>query len=178
MIHRDPNQVMCNEKKTADHWLAARRRVGVEAALKRLRIAEGATHRKAGWIAEARSHYFIKITNRFRMTDECRQTEGLAAQSHRPDTVHADTIISRLIFGDRTLSIQKCTRRTTTNRRNLNPARILSTSPPKIATQLHPPQTFATRASCSPIATSREPSFSVFSLIEAAFLTDDLKTPI
>ncbi|CAG9261310.1 hypothetical protein BDI4_670051 [Burkholderia diffusa] len=32
--------------------------------------------------------------------------------------------------------------------------------------------------SCSRIATRREPSFSVFSLMEAAFLTDDLKTPI
>ncbi|CAG9261314.1 hypothetical protein BDI4_670052 [Burkholderia diffusa] len=68
--------------------------MGVEAALKRLRIAEGATHRKAGWIAEARPDYFIKITNSFRVTGKCRQTEGLSARSHRPDTVHADTIIS------------------------------------------------------------------------------------
>ena len=81
-------------EKTADHWLAARRRVGVEAALKQLRIAEGATRRKAGWIAEASANYFIKITNSFLFVGLCRQRERFAAQMHRPDSVRADAIIS------------------------------------------------------------------------------------
>jgi hypothetical protein len=84
-------------KKTADHWLAAGRRKGVEAALKRLRGAADATRRKAGWIAEPSSHYFTKITISFRMSRIRRQTEGLTAPAQRPASVHANPIISRLI---------------------------------------------------------------------------------
>ncbi|WP_221622696.1 hypothetical protein, partial [Burkholderia anthina] len=37
----------------------------VEASLKRLRGAAGATCREAGWIAEARPHYFMEISKSF-----------------------------------------------------------------------------------------------------------------
>lgn len=53
--------------RTADHWLAAERRGGVEAALKRLRGAANATCREAGWIAEASSHYFTEISRSFQI---------------------------------------------------------------------------------------------------------------
>jgi len=90
-------------EKTADHWLAAGRRKAVEAALKRLRGAVDATRRKAGWIAEASSHYFIKITISLRMSLIRRHTEGLAAPPQRPASVHANQIISRLIPTNQTL---------------------------------------------------------------------------
>ncbi|MGR3908229.1 hypothetical protein Q3A80_14390 [Burkholderia sp. SR8] len=82
-------------KRTADHWLAVRRRMGVEAALKRRRSAVGATRRKAGWIAEANPDYFMKITTSFRCAIFRQELEGLAAQSDRPVSVHARAIIGR-----------------------------------------------------------------------------------
>jgi len=83
-------------KKTADHWLAAGRRAGVEVALKRLRGAVDASRRKAGWIAEANSHYFTSITITFLIGENRRQTEGLSASTQRTAMVLAKSIISRL----------------------------------------------------------------------------------
>ncbi|CAI8901215.1 hypothetical protein EMIT0158MI4_20260 [Burkholderia ambifaria] len=89
--------MICKDKKTADHWLAAGRRKGVEAALKRLRGAADATRRKAGWIAEASSHYFTKLTIGFRVRLNRQQKEGLTAPPQRPASVHANPILSQLI---------------------------------------------------------------------------------
>ncbi|HDR9765594.1 TPA: hypothetical protein QDC27_000804 [Burkholderia cepacia ATCC 25416] len=90
-------------KKTADHWLAAGRRAGVEVALKRLRGAVDASRRKAGWIAEANSYYFTSITITFPTIDNRRQTEGLSASTRRTAMVPAKPIISRLKNDDATL---------------------------------------------------------------------------
>lgn len=90
-------------KKTADHWLAAGQRAGVEVALKRLRSAVDATRRKAGWIAEASSYYFILITTTFPDGQKRRQTEGLSFPAQRTAMVPAKPIISRLKNADATL---------------------------------------------------------------------------
>ncbi|WP_322075969.1 hypothetical protein [Burkholderia cepacia] len=90
-------------KKTADHWLAAGRRAGVEVALKRLRGAVDASCRKAGWIAEANSYYFTSLTIAFLMSENSRQTEGLSASTQRTAMVPAKSIISRLKNDDATL---------------------------------------------------------------------------
>ncbi|WP_124626225.1 hypothetical protein [Burkholderia cepacia] len=90
-------------KKTADHWLAAGRRAGVEVALKRLRGAVDASRRKAGWIAEANSYYFTSITITFPSEENRRQIEGLSASTQRTAMVLAKPIISRLKNDDATL---------------------------------------------------------------------------
>ncbi|WP_448164957.1 hypothetical protein [Burkholderia cepacia] len=90
-------------KKTADHWLAAGRRAGVEVALKRLRGAVDASRRKAGWIAEANSYYFTSLTITFQINENRRQTEGLSASTQRTAMVPAQPIISRLKNDDSTL---------------------------------------------------------------------------
>ncbi|WP_192389727.1 hypothetical protein [Burkholderia cepacia] len=89
--------------KTADHWLAAGRRAGVEVSLKRLRGAVDASRRKAGWIAEANSYYFTSITKTFPIAENRRQTEGLRASTQRTAMVPAKPIISRLKKDDATL---------------------------------------------------------------------------
>ncbi|WP_423367952.1 hypothetical protein [Burkholderia sp. LMG 32019] len=81
-------------KKTADHWLAAGRRAGVELTLKRLRSAAKATHRKAGWIAEANPYYFILITITFPSDENRRRTEGLSDSTQRTAMVPTKSIIS------------------------------------------------------------------------------------
>ncbi|WP_155628223.1 hypothetical protein [Burkholderia territorii] len=113
MIHRDPNQVTCNEKKRQITGWRLGGRVGVEAALKRLRIAECATRGKAGWIAEASSHYFTKITNSFRVPARRRQTEGLTAPMQHRASIYAGAIVSRLIVDDPAPSIRKSMPRAT-----------------------------------------------------------------
>ncbi|WP_155642111.1 hypothetical protein [Burkholderia cepacia] len=90
-------------KKTADHWLAAGRRAGVEVSLKRLRGAVDASRRKAGWIAEANSYYFTSITITFPTIENRRQTEGLSASTQRTAMVLTKPIISRLKNDDATL---------------------------------------------------------------------------
>ncbi|WP_143066172.1 hypothetical protein [Burkholderia cepacia] len=90
-------------KKTADHWLAAGRRAGVEVALKRLRGAVDASRRKAGWIAEANSYYFTSLTIAFLMSENRRQTEGFSASTQRTAMVLGKPIISRLKDDDATL---------------------------------------------------------------------------
>ncbi|WP_322036684.1 hypothetical protein [Burkholderia cepacia] len=90
-------------KKTADHWLAAGRRAGVEAALKRLRGAVDASRRKAGWIAEANSYYFTSLTIAFQINENRRQTEGLSVSTQRTAMVLAKPIISRLKNDDAAL---------------------------------------------------------------------------
>lgn len=90
-------------KKTADHWLAAGRRAGAEAALKRLRGAADATRRKAGWIAEANPYYFILITITFLCNENRRKTVGLSSRTQRTAMVPTQPIISRLKYDDATL---------------------------------------------------------------------------
>lgn len=80
--------------KTADHWLAAGRRAGVKVALKRLRGAVDASRRKAGWIAEANSYYFISTTTTFPRNENRRLTEGLSNATQRTAMVPTKPIIS------------------------------------------------------------------------------------
>jgi len=61
----DPKQVMCIEQKRQITGWRLSDEASVEAALKRLRSAAGVTCREAGWIAEARPHYFMEISKSF-----------------------------------------------------------------------------------------------------------------
>lgn len=123
---------------------------GRRATLTRLRGTEGATRRRAGWIAEASPNYFTKITNCFLYVRIRQQSEGLAPVNYRPESVHAFAIISRLIFGDRIPDNQKAAPHEAQNPRSPIPARTNLTNPPKIATQLHPPANVGTPAQLLP----------------------------
>ncbi|MDF3094684.1 hypothetical protein KPB06_31355 [Burkholderia semiarida] len=61
----DSKQVMCIEQKRQITGWRLSDKGDVEASLKRLRGAAGATCREAGWIAEARPHYFMEISKSF-----------------------------------------------------------------------------------------------------------------
>jgi len=163
-----------NSRSLAGGWATEGRRSGPEATTRR-----GGRDTQDGWLdCRGESALFHKNNNHLSHDPDSSAKRKISRPAPTP-RIGARQPNHQSIDSDKSDPIKpKIVRGAPETHHEPHPASLHPTSPSKIATQLHPPQTLPLPPSCAPIATHRPASFSVFSLITPAFLTDDLKTPI
>ena len=163
-----------NSRSLAGGWATEGRRSGPEATTRR-----GGRDTQDGWLdCRGESALFHKNNNHLSHDPDSSANRKISRPAPTPrigarQPNHQSIDLKRYD----PVKPKNRTRRPRTSQRS-PPSKPPARHPTQIATQLHPPQTLPLPPSCALIATRHPASFSVFSLITPAFLTDDLKTPI